>query len=684
MPSVDESTRVEDDSLTSVRELLAQVLSDPSNQGTLFGSFILHEELGRGGFGIVFRARRVGSGELVALKQMRGGTQATAEERREFLAGAETALVLDHPGIVRTIELGEIAGCPFFTMPLVSGGNLAAKLDSAQPSHAQAAKWVASIARAVHHAHSREVLHRDLKPANILLDEHGEPLVADFGSARRLSKQGECLESGNGVLSFYMAPEQASGVTTGLTRRADIYSLGVLLHELLTGRVPYEGLSFADWVSELVSDAPVHPPRELEPSINRDLERVCLKCLEKDPSRRYESALFLAEDLERLLLGRRPQHARPDRVWSRGLSWLSRKPLRTTLIAWVLLSCLVLASGLASLWQLEREQQRVVLETNAFIANSQAGALLFQLREFADRAERCGQRPAVRQVLAEGSVLGRDAALESCARGFHSVYLTSLDGRLLARWPQTGSTVLGKNYSFRDYFVGASQLGQHGVHGAFLGPAYRAESNGLLQFALSAPVFDDAGAYIGVVVASQTADSAIGQVRLQDARASGRVVALLGPRGRDRIDSLAPAPASFDFVVHPRLQYGHEVRVREPVRSSLERAFGADITPGDQFSMRWVPPLLVSDYRDPLLEPGTESLAAFVPVGRTGYAVVVETSKDAVLRDGRALLSKLAWRAGVPFAAGSLLLGFWAMANVRRKHSLQRRARSRHAPAPGE
>jgi len=684
MPSVDERTRVEDDSLAGVRELLAHVLAEPSNQGTLFGSFVLHEELGRGAFGIVFRARRVGSGELVALKQMRGGTQATAQERREFLAGAETALTLDHRGIVRTLELGEIAGCPFFTMPLVCGGNLAAQLDSAQPSHAQAATWVASIARAVHYAHSREVLHRDLKPANILLDEHGEPLVADFGSARRLSKQGECLESGNGVLSFYMAPEQASGVTTGLTRRADIYSLGVLLHELLTGRVPYEGLPFAEWVTELVSDAPVHPPREIEPSINRDLERVCLKCLEKDQSRRYESGLFLAEDLESVLVGRRPPHARPDRAWSRGLSWVSRKPLRTTLLAWVLLSCLVLASGLAALWQLEREQQRVVLETNAFIANSQAGALLFQLREFADRAERCGQRPAIHGILTEGSVVGRNAGLESCARGFHSVYLTSVDGRLLSQWPQADTVVVGKNYAFREYFVGASQLGEHGVHGAFLGPAYRAESNGLLQFAVSAPVFDDAGAYVGVVVASQTADSAIGQVRLQDASDSGRVVALLGPRGRDRVDSATPQRQSFDFIVHPRLQYGHEVLVQESIRRSLERAFGSDITPGDQFSMRWAPPLLVPDYRDPLLEPGTESLAAFVPVGRTGYAVVVETSKAAVLRDGRALLNKLAWRAGAPFVAGSMLLGFWAIANIRRKHSLHRRPRPRHAPSPGE
>jgi len=682
MPSADERTRADDESLSRVRELLADVLSSTLRQGTLFGSYVLHEELGRGGFGIVFRAHRVGTGELVALKQMRGGAQATAEERREFLAGAETALALDHPGIVRTLEIGESDGCPFFTMPLVAGGNLAAKLDYAQPLHAQAAKWVASIARAVHHAHSREVLHRDLKPANILLDEHGEPLVADFGSARRLSKQGECAESGNGVLSFYMAPEQATGDTAGLTRRADIYSLGVVLHELLTGRVPYEGLTFADWVTELVSEEPVRPPREIEPSINRDLERVCLKCLEKDTNRRYESALFLAEDLERVLLGRRPQHALPDRAVSRALTWISRKPLRATLVAWLLLSCLVIASSVASLWQSEREQQRAVLETNAFIANSQAGALLFQLREFADRAERCAQRPAVRSLLIQDSVVEDPAAeLESCTRGFHAVYVASTSGRLLAQSPLPPSFVLGKDYAFRDYFVGASDLGQRGLHGAFLSPAYRAESNGLLQFAVSAPVFDEAGAFIGILVASQTADSAIGQVRLQDASESGRVVALLGQRGRDRIDAATLPLKNFDFMVHPRLPFGREVRVQEPVRSALERMLPVDVTPGDQFSMRWVPPLLVSDYRDPLLAPGTETLAAFVPVGRTGYVVVVETSKDAARRDGRALLNKLAWRAGAPFAAGSALLGLWAISNLRRKHSLQRRARARRIQA---
>ena len=277
--------------------------------GTRFGDYLLFETLGRGGFGVVFRALHVTRGEFVALKKMRGGDHATAEERRAFRAGAETAAKLQHPGIARVLDVGQVDQCPFFTMDLYPG-DLAAALDAGQPSQAQAARWMQGIAQAVHHAHSCEVLHRDLKPANILLDEAATPLVADFGSAKRLSKDGQCLESGDPLIGFYMAPEQASGEARALTRSADVYSLGVILHELLTGQVPYEQLPFAEWISELVSPSPVRSPRELEPNLNQGLSLICLKCLEKEPSRRYESAAHLADDLDLVLNGWRPRHAR--------------------------------------------------------------------------------------------------------------------------------------------------------------------------------------------------------------------------------------------------------------------------------------------------------------------------------------------------------------------------------------
>ena len=193
---------------------------DSGGPGRLFGAYVLHEKLGQGGFGIVYRARRVGDDETVALKQMRGGAQASADERREFVAGAETALTLTHPSIVPVREVGEHDGCPFFPMHLVSGMDLATALEVGRPSQAQAARWLRAIAAAVEHAHARGVLHGDLKPANILLDERGEAFVTDFGSARRLGPQGQCIESGATGLSYYMSPEQASGDARRLTQRS--------------------------------------------------------------------------------------------------------------------------------------------------------------------------------------------------------------------------------------------------------------------------------------------------------------------------------------------------------------------------------------------------------------------------------------------------------------------------------
>jgi eukaryotic-like serine/threonine-protein kinase len=661
--------------LSTAQDLLADVLSSIDQLGTLFGGYVLYEKLGRGGFGIVFRAQRVGSDETVALKRMRGADHATAEERKDFLSGAETAAALDHPGIVRVRALGESDNCPFFTMDFVAGGNLAAALESGQPSQAEAARWLRDIALAVHHAHSSEVLHRDLKPANILLDERGRPLVADFGSARRLSEQGHCLESGEGVLSYYMAPEQASGDTRALTRRADIYSLGVILYELLCGQVPYEELPFAAWVSELVSLEPVRSPRELEPEVSRDLERICLKCLEKDPLRRYESAALLTADLELVLQGRRPRHARLERAPARALRWVRRHPLLSGLVGGALLLGLVLVLSVLSLLQSEREQERSALDTNAFIANSEAGALLFQLREFAERVERCAQKPIAQELLSRGLLLENAPDLAGCARGLQAVNVMATDGRLLAQWPPPKLPILGKSYAFRDYFRGARYLAEHGLPGAYLGFAYRAESSGQLEFSFAAPVRGSDGKWIGSVVASLGVDSTLGQVQMTDSVESGRIVALLGPRDVDRATSQAPPPRDFYFIVHPQLSRGREVPLQGLSRATLDRAFGPAASAGEQFSLRWAPPLLLSEYRDPLLDRTPSSLAAFAPVGRTGYIVVVETSKVVVARGGRALAHKLAWRAGVPLAAGLCLLAWSVLSTARRRRSLDARPR---------
>jgi serine/threonine-protein kinase len=430
-------------------------------------------------------------------------------------------------------------------------------------------------------------------------------------------------------------------------------------------------------MSALVSQEPVRPPRELNRNVSRDLELICLKCLEKEPARRYESAALLAKDLELVLNGWRPRHARPERLLSRWVRWGQRRPLRAALAAGAALFGVVLVLTLMSLVQTEREEQQRALETNAFIANSQAGALLFQLREFSDRAERCAQRPIIRALLLEGAVNEGTSALEPCARGFTAVRLAARDGRLLAHWPRPTASQLGKNYAFRGYFQGARELaeragaGAGAGAGAYLGPAYRAESNGQMRFAFAAPVFGSQGEWLGSVVAAQAVDSVIGQVRMQDSSESGRIVALLGPRDRDRGTPDPGKARDFDFIIHPRLDPGREVALHDPSRAALERAFGLTAIAGEQFSLRWAPPLLLANYRDPLQDATRSSLAAFAPVGHTGYVVVVQTSEAAVRRDSRAFARKLAWRAAAPLGLGLLLLGLAVASTVRRKRRLE-------------
>ena len=376
---------------------------------------------------------------------------------------------------------------------------------------------------------------------------------------------------------------------------------------------------------------------------------------------------------------------RPEPAWSRLVTWIRRHPLRSALVAGAGLLGLALVVTALSFSQTERELETSALETNAFIANSQAGALLSQLREFADRAERCAQKPSSRELLLAGTVSEDASALASCARGFHAVYMLASDGILLRQFPAEIS-VLGRNYEFRGYFRCARELATQGIAGACLGPAYLAESSEKLQIAFAAPVFGARGKWLGSVVSALEVDSAIGQVKMQGSTESGRLVALLGPRGRDRLQS-DPVRPSLDFIVHPQLTHGEEVALVEPSRATLDRAFGLEVTPGEQFSLRWAPPLLLTDYDDPLLKQRRRSLAAFAPVGRTGYVVVVETSKDAVRRDGRALAKRLAWRAGAPLAVGLLLLGLAVFSTLRRKRSLEARPRRGHprsAPANGD
>src|SRR6516165_4200893 len=272
------------------------------NEPLRFGDYELLHEVARGGMGVVYRARQRTLNRIVALKMILAGRLAAEEDITRFRTEAEAAARLQHPHIVAVHEVGEIEGQHYFSMDFIEGTSLAQKLLQSGPMPGRvAARYVRLMARAVHHAHKQGILHRDLKPSNILIDAEDEPHITDFGLAKRLG--GDSGQTRTGVVlgtPSYMAPEQAAGKSNELGPACDIYGLGAVLYELITGRPPFRAETPLNTVMQVMDSDPP-PPRLLNSNIDHDLETICLKCLEKDPRRRYATAEALAEDLRRYL-----------------------------------------------------------------------------------------------------------------------------------------------------------------------------------------------------------------------------------------------------------------------------------------------------------------------------------------------------------------------------------------------
>lgn len=322
-------------------------------QKRTFGDYELIREIARGGMGVVFEARQMSLNRTVALKMILSGHLASAGDVQRFRVEAEAAGHLDHPHIVPIYDIGEQEGQHYFSMKFVDGGSLSHKAGTGKP--ADMAQIVATVARAVHHAHQRGILHRDLKPANILLDREGQPHVTDFGLAKKVEGDSGLTHSGAIVgTPSYMPPEQARG-EKGLTVAADVYSLGAILYECLTGRPPFRASTSLDTLIQVLDTEPA-APRSLNVNIPRDLETICLKCLQKDPKRRYESALAVAEDLERWLR-HEPIQARRTSWLGRAGRWCKRNPAVAGLLSALVVAMVSGLIGVTFKW-LEAESQR--------------------------------------------------------------------------------------------------------------------------------------------------------------------------------------------------------------------------------------------------------------------------------------------------------------------------------------
>jgi len=353
-----------------------------------FGDYELLEEIARGGMGVVFKARQVSLNRLVALKLISAGALATPDLVKRFKAEAEAAASLSHPNIVPIHEIGEHQGQHYFSMGLVDGPNLRDALAgrvrvSDQRSEQtrgdtpltpatglapkEAARLLATIAEAVHYAHQRGVLHRDLKPGNILLDASQQPHLTDFGLAKVLQKE-STLTHTYAVLGTpaYMSPEQARGDTKAVTIAADVYGLGAVLYETLTGVAPFGG-STVESIRQVLDEEP-RRPSFLNPAVDRDLETICLKCLEKDPERRYRSAEAMAEDLQRWLR-QEPILARPATRLERVRKWVRRRPAIAALAATSALLLLVVAIE-ATAYSFRLSRARNHLEDNLYVAET--------------------------------------------------------------------------------------------------------------------------------------------------------------------------------------------------------------------------------------------------------------------------------------------------------------------------
>jgi eukaryotic-like serine/threonine-protein kinase len=397
--------------------------------------YTILSELGRGGMGVVYKARQRKLNRIVALKMVLAGVHAGQDQLARFYTEAEAVAHLQQPNIVQIYEVSEHNGLPYFSLEYVDGGSLSDRIDGQPQPVEEAGRMVELLARAIGYAHEQGIVHRDLKPANVLLTKAGDPKVTDFGLAKRLESDSSQTKSGTLMgTPNYMAPEQARGLVHEVGPLADVYALGVILYEMLTGRTPFLGSSILDTLQQVRNHEPV-PPSRLQPKVPRDLETICLKCLEKEPAKRYETAIALADDLRRFLK-HEPIQARPvglpERVWR----WCQRNRRVAALSAAVMLLIVSMAIGgpvaavligqqkalavkneqAARTAQAAAEANQKMADASAKVAAEQRDLAFGAFRTFVTSVSKLRDTPAtqnIKQQLLQGGIEGLQKVMKS-------------------------------------------------------------------------------------------------------------------------------------------------------------------------------------------------------------------------------------------------------------------------------
>jgi serine/threonine protein kinase len=623
--------------------------------------FHLYERIGMGGFGTVWKAFDSELERIVAIKIPRKD-RISAADVEQFLHEARVAAQLSHPHIVTIHEIGRWEDLHYIVSDFIEGASLTSWIKKKKPTRVEAAELCARIARALHEAHECGIVHRDLKPGNILIDEEGEPHLTDFGLAKTQDDDSHRTKDGQVMgTPAYMSPEQAKGESRTSDRRSDVYSLGVVLFELLTGELPFRGNARALIHQVIHNEAPT--PRRLNHNIERDLETICLKCLQKEPKRRFATALDVAEELERFIEGE-PIRSRPIDSLERTIRQAQRHIKTTAMVAAAVL-LLALFDVRAVYMRLHDRSIRLAQQEQTS-AQTIAEALKQQLARYRSEVHRFSVNDRVRELLEahDGSKEWPAAAqeeLQALTVDYDNWLSNSQNGFLMAgetdpfeNWfvMDASGDVRGHsplpnrdNYSYRDYFRGAVNLAKapanNTQHKTYVSRVYKSITDGSYKFGISAPIYSksDPDKLVGVVMASILAGraknqetGAYRQTRLTSLRATDNssFSVLVGPF--DDSDKDHPAREGsqskvFRIIQHPA--YAHLGAVTPTDGVAFEEAVEFH-TPGSEGA-----PQADNDYHDPLgkFDPKFDKrwIAGFAVVPDTKLLVVTQDSYDAAI-----------------------------------------------------